>query len=51
MDYGKLASFTFGAFGEWIVEFAICIYSIGALLSYVIVIGTLSDTCTVTNLT
>mmetsp|Transcript_27199 Transcript_27199/g.38699 ORF Transcript_27199/g.38699 Transcript_27199/m.38699 type:complete len:451 (-) Transcript_27199:40-1392(-) len=43
MDYGSVASYTFGAFGEWLVEFAICIYSIGALLSYVIVIGSLSD--------
>jgi len=47
MDYGSVASFTFGAFGEWIVEFAICIYSIGALLSYVIVIGSISDSLVV----
>lgn len=42
-DYGEIASGSFGKFGQLVVDFTILIYSIGALLSYIIVIGSLCD--------
>ena len=42
-DYGEIAIGSFGKCGQWLVDFAIVIYSIGALLSYIIVIGSLCD--------
>ena len=40
-DYSALGRFCFGKIGELVVDLSIVLYSIGALMSYIVVVGTL----------
>ena len=40
-DYSALGRFCFGKFGELVVDLSIVLYSVGALMSYIVVVGTL----------